>query len=443
MGNDFCQKLKIMDKKKILIIAIIVAVILIGILALGIKRDTRPKSMTLEIWSVYDDVDAYSELIEAYQKENKYVTINFQKKSFAEYEGELINALAAGKGPDIFDIHNTWLPKHKDKISSMPQTAEFLNLKNFQDMFVDAVYQDFVDKAKIYALPLYVDTLALYYNKDFFNSVGIPSPPTTWDEFMDDVEKLTKKDQWGNIERGGVAMGTAENINRSTDILTLLMLQTGVEMTDKEHTRATFNLSTYLQGALFNPGKDALRFYTDFSNPTKSVYCWNRQMPFSIDAFYQGKTAMMINYSHHIDTIRAKSPYLNFGIAPVPQIKGREFDINYSNYWGLTVSKNAKYPEEAWKFLLYISRSDNLKKYLEKAKRPTPRRDLIEWQRENPDLGVFANQALSARSWYQADNQAIETIFANMVESVVLGAETIEQALEKAADQITILMRPK
>ncbi len=157
----------------------------------------------------------------------------------------------------------------------------------------------------------------------------------------------------------------------------------------------------------------------------------------------QGKTAMMINYSHHIDTIRAKSPYLNFGIAPVPQIKGREFDINYSNYWGLTVSKNAKYPEEAWKFLLYISRSDNLKKYLEKAKRPTPRRDLIEWQRENPDLGVFANQALSARSWYQADNQAIETIFANMVESVVLGAETIEQALEKAADQITILMRPK
>ena len=164
-------------------------------------------------------------------------------------------------------------------------------------------------------------------------------------------------------------------------------------------------------------------------------------MPYSIDAFYQGKAAMMINYSYNIDTIRAKSPYLNFGIAPVPQIKNRDFDINYPNYWALTVSRNSKYPEAAWQFILYLSQKENLKKYSETAKRPVSRRDLIEWQRENPDLGVFANQALSAKSWYQIDSQAIETIFADMVESVVLGAETINQALDKAADQITILMK--
>lgn len=410
-------------------------------LALGLKRRGGQQAATLEIWSAYDDQGVYTELIEAYQNVNKRITINFQKKSPDTYEQELVNALASGKGPDIFIIHNTWLPKHKTKISPMPQLEGFINAQDFQNMFVDVAYQDFVSENKIYAIPLYIDTLALYYNKDFLNSAGISFPPANWDEFMDDVEKLTKKDQWGNIERSGVAMGTAQNINRSTDILALLMLQTGTEMVSQDYRNAVFNQATHLKGESFNPGRDALRFYTDFSNPTKRVYCWNRSMPYSIDAFYQGKAAMMINYSYNIDTIRAKSPYLNFGIAPVPQIKNRDFDINYPNYWALTVSRNSKYPEAAWQFILYLSQKENLKKYSETAKRPVSRRDLIEWQRENPDLGVFANQALSAKSWYQIDSQAIETIFADMVESVVLGAETINQALDKAADQITILMK--
>jgi len=431
-----------MDKKKTLIIIAVVAFVLIVIVVLGLKKD-KQKSVTLEFWGTYDDYSIYEELIGAFQKENKNITINYSKKAFADFEKELINALAAGKGPDIFSIHQSWLPRYKDKISPMPEGEGFISPIDFQNSFVDVVYEDLVSDNKIYAIPFYVDTLALYYNKDLLNTAGIPLPPATWDEFLDDVELLTTKDQWGNIKKSGTAMGTAENINRSTDILTLLMLQTGVEMTDKDHVQATFNQSARLDEALFNPGRDALRFYTDFSNPTKGVYCWNRQMPYSIDAFYEGKAATMINYSYQIDTIRAKSPYLNFGIAAVPQIKDRKFDVNYANYWAQTVSKDSKNPQEAWKLLVYLSQKENLKKYLEKAKRPTSRRDLIEWQRSSPDLGVFANQTLSARSWYQIDNVAIEKIFADMVESVVLGAETIDQALNKAADQVGILMRTK
>lgn len=430
-----------LDRQKLLIIAAIVVIILIAILTFGLKEDRGKKSAVLEFWGVYDEPTLYSGFIEAYTKENKHVTINYQKKPFDTYEKDLVDALAAGKGPDIWAIHNTWLPKHKDKISLLPQGEEFITLKMFQDTFVDVVYQDFVENNEIYAIPLYVDTLALYYNKDLLNSAGISFPPATWTEFLVDVELLTQRDHWGNIQKSGVAMGTTENINRSTDILTLLMLQTGAEMTDKNHTSATFHLSTYLEGKPFNPGEEALRFYTDFSNPIKRVYCWNRQMPYSIDAFYQGKTAMMINYSHHIETIRSKAPYLNFAIAPVPQIEGRDFDITYPNYWALTVSKSSKATEEAWKFILFLRQKENARQYAELAKKPTSRRDLVEWQREDLDFGVFANQTLSARSWYQADSQAIEKIFANMVESIVLGEATIEQAIVKAADQVTVLMR--
>ncbi len=432
-----------MNKQKLLIIGAIIIILVIAVLAFGIKKDGDSRPITLEFWSVYDKIDVYDELIEKYQKENEYVTIKYYKKSFDDYENELINALAAGKGPDIFSIHNTWLPKYKDKITPMPQTEEFLSLKNFQNIFVDVVYQDFVNDDKIYAIPFYVDTLALYYNKDFFNSAGIPFPPTTWSEFLNDVEKLTKKDKWGNIERSGATIGTAENINRSTDILTLLMLQSGAKMINETRTEAIFNRATYLEEELFNPGENALRFYTDFSNPIKQVYCWNRQMPYSLDAFYQGKAAMMINYSYHIDTIKAGSPYLNFDVASVPQIENREFDVNYANYWAQVVSRNSQNSKEAWKFLLFLAGKENLKNYLEKTKRPISRRDLLDWQKSNSDLTVFANQSLSARSWYQIDNQAIEKIFANMVESVVLGEEIIKGAINKAANQVSVLLMKK
>jgi ABC-type glycerol-3-phosphate transport system substrate-binding protein len=274
-----------------------------------------------------------------------------------------------------------------------------------------------------------------------FNSAGIPSPPTNWEELLDDVYTLTEKDKWGNIKKSGIAMGTAENINRSTDILTLLMLQGGTRMTNEEHSQATFNQVVRFEQERFSPGKEALRFYTDFSNPAKNIYCWNRQIPYSIDAFYEGKVAMMINYSHSIETIRAKSPYLNFAIAPVPQIKDKELDINYANYWGLTVSKNSENSNEAWKFILYLAQKENVEKYLESTKRPTAKRDLIEWQKGDPDLGIFANQTLSAKSWHQIDNSAIEKIFADMIESIVLEKTSLGRALNEAADKVTILMK--
>lgn len=166
-------------------------------------------------------------------------------------------------------------------------------------------------------------------------------------------------------------------------------------------------------------------------------------MPYSVDAFVEGETAMMINYSHHVATIRNRAPYLNFGVAPMPQIKGREFDINYANYWAFTVSKNQDpyVVSEAWKFIVYLASKDNAQEYLEKARKPTARRDLVDWQKDDSDLGVFAKQSLTARSWYQVDSDAIETIFAEIIKSIVLGTDTVNRAIEKATSQVTLLMK--
>jgi len=74
--------------------------------------------------------------------------------------------MATGRGPDIYMIHNTWIPRYEEKLLGVP--SELITIKDFQENFVDVVYKDFIVDGYIAALPLSVDTLALYYNKDIF-----------------------------------------------------------------------------------------------------------------------------------------------------------------------------------------------------------------------------------------------------------------------------------
>jgi len=427
-----------LDRKKIIIIATVVILVIGGSLIFFFgRKPISLKKVELEFWGVFDDSDVFQTLIADFNQTYPNITINYHKKNDQTYEKDLLEAMATGRGPDIFMVHHTWLKRYQDKIWGVP--LDLLTLKEFQDSFVDVVVNDFIIDDYIAAIPLSIDTLALYYNKDIFNTNGIPQPPKTWEEFLAVVEKITIQDDRGNIERAGAALGTSRNINRSTDILSLLMIQSGAQMVNEKTNKAAFNQIINLDGKSFSPGERALEFYTDFANPLKSVYTWNTRVDYSIDAFYKGKVAMMFNYSYNLPTVRAKSPYLNFGVAPMPQIKSSEKDVNYANYWGMTVSHNTEDINEAWQFIVWLTKKENAQKYLELTKKPTARRDLVSWQKDDSDLGVFAQQSLTAYSWPQVDNLSIETVLADMIESVVLGQSTIKDAINKAVNGINSL----
>jgi len=125
----------------------------------------------------------------------------------------------------------------------------------------------------------------------------------------------------------------------------------------------------------------------------------------------------------------------------MPQTEESTKDVNYANYWGLTVSRNCQSPNQAWQFIIWLTEKEKAQRYLELTKKPTARRDLILWQKDDSDLGVFAQQALTAYSWYQVDNSSIEIVLADMIESVILGQATIREAVDRAANEVTLLMQ--
>jgi ABC-type glycerol-3-phosphate transport system substrate-binding protein len=86
---------------------------------------------------------------------------------------------------------------------------------------------------------------------------------------------------------------------------------------------------------------------------------------------------------------------------------------------------------------------NNVWKYLNPAKRPAAARLYIDQQKTDPELGVFAEQALTARTWHQTDPAAIENIFDNMIQSVVVGRAAVEAAVRQAASEISLLMQKR
>lgn len=429
------------DRKKLAILLFVGVLIFcgFGLKSCGQEEEVKPEPVNLTFWSLWDEKDVFDPIIDGYKQLRPNVNITYKKMTPTEYEQAVVEALAAGKGPDIWIMHNTWLPRHQNKLTPMPEG--FISIEDFSDSFVDVVSQDFVVDGQVYAIPLSVDTLALYYNKDLYNSAFITEPPAIWEEFNEDVKKLTKVDSQGNISQSGAAMGTANNIVRATDILSLLMLQNGTQMVNDDQDEATFNKSAVTAtGEEYQPGLDALIFYTDFANPRKTVYTWNPTMFFSTDAFVAEKTAMMMGYWYLDETIRSKAPKLNYGIARMPQIKDTPKEVNYPNYWGYGVSAASQNPDYAWEFLNFMSRTENVKIYTEETGRPASRKNVLGEQAEDPKLRVFAEQALTAESWYQVDSEAIEGIFNQMIESVVLGQAGAEEALDKANNQVSGLM---
>lgn len=402
------------------------------------EQANRPEPVELEMWGIWDESEFMREYTEAFRALNPNVTINYRKVPLTNYEDDLIEALAEGRGPDIFATQNFWRPKHENKISPLPEKV--MTLREYQERFVDVVEGDYIDPEdnQIYGIPLYTDSLALFYNRDAFNDAGFATPPTDWEEFQNYSEELTFIADDGQIAQAGVAMGTATNVNRPQDIVAALMLQSGAQMNDpSDPNRTTFTRNVNIDGQDINPAANALEFYTNFANPRFSTYTWNASLDYSTDAFIEREAAMMLGYSYHVDLIKARNPRLNFEVAPLPQISeiGK---ANYTNYWGYSVSIQSEAPAVAWQFLKFLTEPENSQNYFLQTKRPTPRQDLIEVQRDDPEYGVFVDQLLQAKTWVQPDNSVVDEVFQNMITEVNRGILTPSQAVSQAEREINL-----
>ncbi|MBU0625053.1 extracellular solute-binding protein [Patescibacteria group bacterium] len=434
--------------RKIVLTVFTAALILLGAGCLG-GSGVQIKPIILEYWRLDDSPDVLAPAIEAYRKIHPNVTINVRSFRSDEYEKSLLEALAEDRGPDMMSLPNVWMtswkPKllpapektviptqvidqQKKKIVAINQETKTITIREIKNLFVEAVENDVImltvpgnrnEKPvdAIWGLPYSLDTLAVFYNIDLLRRADIKEPPDTWKKLQDQVKKLTVLDKDEKIQQSGAAIGTAQNIRHSTDLMTAIMMQNGAIMAD-EYGRIEFDSQPPNSGGrLYPPGVEALMFYQSFGRPNSSTYTWDNKLPDSMDAFIQGKTAFYFGFPYDRTEIEQRAPQLNFEVAALPQVNPAKVR-NIAHYSIEVVSNKTSHPNEAWNFIQFAAEADNVRDFLAATNRPTTLRSLISEQLTDPEAKPFVSQVLTAESWYRGkDWSKVETAFDTMLET--------------------------
>ncbi len=478
-----------MSRRTIILILIAIAVLAPSFLIIsGVisKKQIVPAPVSLTWWTIDDSPESLADILQAYRQLHPYISVTVVQKPADSYEADLKNAWAKDQGPDIFSLPNTAVASFKDFIQPLPKQTRtaFFKTRNLlvreeqeityqvessitpnqiRQEYIDAVAKDVVihdaqGTEQIYGLPLAVDTLMLFYNRDLLSSAGIIDPPATWEDFVAAIPRLTLQDSDGNVVRPGVGLGLAKNVPYAFDILSLLMLQNGALMVDSSGQQILFHRPNE---AGETPGLGALKFYTDFAqtNPPKEVLTWGTNFPNALTLFAQGKLAMAFGYQRDRQWISAGSANLNYDVAPVPHIHENELDndatapagdqlrkITYGRYGIQAIALKARQKaNEAWNLVQFASRSGVVRNYLGRTEQLSALRKVLREQQANPALAVASLQAPAIRSWYHGQNfTATEQYFTTMIEEVALKGNDASQALNLTADQINLtLPRPQ
>jgi multiple sugar transport system substrate-binding protein len=444
---------KVIMSKFVIIICIAFVLVSTGLGCKGLSQQEKEatKSVVLDYWTVFNDVDQLRALAEDYKTVRRYVTVNIRQIRYEEFDDLFTNALADNVEPDIVSVHSRWLRQYKTRLDPAPSTVTVARIttegrlqprdvvtieqntmpdeSDVKRLYVSSVAEDVVIDGDVYGLPIAMDTLALYYNKELLDKAGVPLVPSTWEGFSEAVKKGTIYGKNGEILQSGVALGTGNNIDNSFDIISLLFLQSGLKMTKG-------GMVSFAEGVDKNsdkhPAVESLRFYTDFARPTKDVYSWNENMPNALEEFARGKSVFYFGFAYDRPRIKARGPQLKFEIEPVAQLNP-SVPVNVANYWVESVVGKSEHKDEAWDFIRFLSAPENIKKYTDATKQPSPLRVQIESQKEDEELGPFALQALSAKNWYQGnDLNATDQVFTDLFSDYLIPFSENENPVKRA-----------
>ncbi len=372
------------------LVALFVLFIVFGVLipTLTKKKDQK---VNLTYWGLWEDSRVMQGVISDFERLNPNISIKYTKEDINSYRDRLAARIANGTGPDLFRFHNSWYPMLSSALSPLPENV--ISKKDFTSDYPKVVQTDLIKNGAIYGLPLEIDSLSLYINKDLFQAAG-QKIPTTWEEFRTASKALTVKDETGKIKTAGASLGTYGNVSHAPDILSLLFVQNGADI------KSLTNSQTQVV--------DALKFYTSFSSDNASKV-WDSSLDPSTLAFSKGTLAMYFGYSWDFFTIKAAAPSLSFSIVPVPQLdKNNPTDI--ASYWVEGISAKSPHQKEALLFVKYLSSTGIQQKiYTEEAKtrtfgEPYANLTLAKELVADPNLSAFVTQAKFAASSYFVDN---------------------------------------
>ena len=426
------------NKFKYVLMGVFVFFILIGLIAFSTYKSnsTANNNVEINVWGTVDKT-VFDNYINKYkQDKNLQFKLTYTYKSLGTIDSQLVEAIATGKAPDAILIPQTLEKRYLDKVYMITSITE----RTFQDTFVQESNL-YVQPTGIFALPFFVDPLIMYWNRDMFSSASIAVPPTKWTEFPLLAEKLSKSDNNANITKSVASLGEFANVDNAKALLSALIMQAGSPIVSENNGLFKSELNYQASTDIRVPADSALQFFTDYSNPKKTVYSWNRSLPSSKLFFLSEDLAIYFGFASEYNDIKEKNPNLNFDIAMIPQILDAKTKITYGDIYGFSILKSSQNVIATFNLLSLLIGSDSVSTLMQFIDVAPARLDIISAGTPYPEKSIFYNSALISRGWIDPDSNKTDKIFQDMVENITTGRMDIQGSVSRASLQLDNLLQ--
>ena len=286
-------------------------------------------------------------MADEFEKENPNIKIDIQVNGWDSYWTALEAAGTGGSLPDTF-----WM--HSNNIFYYGSNEQLLDLTDYIEKsdkvdlnnYPDGLNQIYNIEGKQYAVPKDYDTIALWYNKKLFDEAEIayPDESWTWSDLKEAAKKLTKED--------GSQYGFCAGLHNQEGYYNFVY-QNGGEIITADKKSGYINEKT-IQGITeyFSYVKEGLSpaIYDDAARG---------------EAIQNGLCAMGLfgswNLSGFASTDLMKENF-DCAVLPMSNEGGR---ASIFNGLGNAVASNTEHPDEAWKWVEYLSSKEGQERQAE------------------------------------------------------------------------------
>jgi len=414
--------------------------ILLGFIAFSTYRNNNSDTSNVEV-SVWGTINSatFNDFVREIDLNNKKtLNIKYTQKDLKTLDSELIEAIASGKAPDTVLLPQEFIKRYKDKVYLI--NTKTIPERTFRDTYIQES-ELYINPDGIFAIPFFVDPLVMYWNKDIFSSAGIVNPPSKWSEFPLIAGKISESDVNANIVKSLAPLGEYRNVNNAKALLSSIIMQAGSPIVSiNDRGMFSSSLNSKQESEIVNPAVSALRFYTDYSNPKKTVYSWNRSLPTSKQFFLSGDLALYFGFASEYKDIAIKNPNLNFDVAMIPQTINSKAKITFGKLYGFAILKNSPNILASYNLISYLTGAESVPTFLKFVGGAPARKDLINLGSKDPVESIFYSSAIISKGWIDPDFDKTNQIFQSMIEDITTGKLSIENSVQKASGDLDNLL---
>lgn len=356
---------------------------------------------------------------------SQYQAVQYVQKDESTFDNDLAQAIATGQGPDLILISQEMLATERTKLSVIPFSV--IPQRTFLDSYLP-IDDLFLATNGTYGLPLAVDPLVMYYNRNTLTQAGVAVPPSTWEGMTSLAQQLSSASA-GTVSQSTLPFGSYDNVENARAIVSLLLLQAGNPITSVSGSGVRGALDSSDTGT---PAQSALTFYTQFADPVKTVYTWNSSIPSARQAFLSGTLAFYPGYASELPSLKAANPNLPFDMMAMPQPQNAGQRLTYGRAYAFSIPATSKNPTGAENVAITLSSASFAPAVSQALSMAPALRSALTPSASDPYAPIYFPQALIAQGWLSPSPATTDSIFSTMISNITSGRMSVGQALTTA-----------